>query len=125
MNIEELKALGNAAINGLCAVKVMGWRSSDCYESMCSLPPRHNWNPTEDMNDALILIGKVTQGADFDLTYNAYYQCNGDNEGWSCRFPSGPNNPKSHSNVWANKATLAICYAALLAQKETPEEEGK
>jgi len=85
MNIEQLKLLSNLEINRLCAVNIMGWEVITEHEDLGNRRQRSDyevggiialygkrwmarrqgkssyWNPSEDMNDALLVVAKLNE----------------------------------------------------------------
>jgi hypothetical protein len=122
MALEELQAMSDEELSVLAGIKVMGWSREDIYNANGHGPFRGDggagpWYPADDMNDAMELADKVIEiGANFDLTYNDYYQKNFDHKGWVARFPRGVDYPNSHKDIWSDSPTRAITIASILAK---------
>ncbi|MDB5054263.1 MAG: Phage sandwich domain [Bacilli bacterium] len=120
MNLEKLKTMSHTEINELCAKKVMKWElqrySSWIYEDDKGkfAHSEDDWNPTEDMNDAMML---------FELNgysgHLAYQGCD-----YACTLWSNWDENRSSVNVTAeaDTAPLAICYASLLSIAQSATE---
>lgn len=66
---------------------------------------------SSDIAAAMEIVPKMSSmGHDFDLSYWGH-----DNR-WGARFPGGPNNSKSHHEIYSNTAPRAIVLAALKAK---------
>lgn len=117
MNIEELKALSEQEINMMCAIYVMGFKHRGYCEDMPERPyvspnPQGKlvlykddgyafWNPTEDMNDAMLLVESRSDCL--------HLKQHGKEGTWESMFCGS-----GYDAVSADTASLAICYSALL-----------
>lgn len=118
MNLDHLKSLNYVEINELCATQVMGWKYRKMYgykenaymknEAEYDLIFTSNWNPTKNMNDAMMVLDKFERyehiGNEYGHTVTIRTQ-----DGTYCH------RDKSFG--------VAACIAALLATQKSPPKQ--